>query len=110
VPPRVGTPEELAQPSTAPDSIAEHMIFRPSSKRSITVERTGDHSFRVDGPQVAILVQRFDVTNEDALAHVESRLRSLGVTERLEALGFDPGDELDLAGTVFSLDDYEPEL
>ncbi|MBJ7471103.1 MAG: Obg family GTPase CgtA, partial [Solirubrobacteraceae bacterium] len=105
VPERPEVPEELAQ--SGPDeeaSLAEHMVFRPRSKSTIEVERTGPHEFRVVSHQVTTLVRRFDLENEDALAHVEKRLRALGVIDRLESLGFKPGDEVDLGGEVFELE------
>jgi GTP-binding protein len=80
------------------------MVFRPRSKTTIEVERTGAHSYRVVSPQVTTLVRRFDLENEDAMAHVERRLRALGIIDRLEALGFEPGDEVDLGGELFELE------
>ncbi|MFT4036103.1 MAG: GTPase ObgE [Patulibacter sp.] len=107
VPPRAAQPEELGTqlPEEVRDrSIAEHMTYRPRSKTTIEVERTGPGSFRVVSPQVTTLVRRFDLENEDAMAHVERRLRALGVIDRLEALGFEPGDEVDLGGELFELE------
>ena len=42
--------------------------------------------------------------NEDALAHLERRLRGLGVIRALEAAGFEPGDDVEIAGILFDLD------
>ena len=107
VPVRSAQAEDLS--TEVPDAvrdrpIAEHMVFRPRSKTTLEVERTGAHSYRVVSPQVTTLVRRFDLENEDALAHVEKRLRALGVIDRLESLGFKPGDEVDLGGELFELE------
>lgn len=107
VPARAAQPEDLGTelPEHVGDRvIAEHMVFRPRGKTTMEIERTGPHSFRVVSPQVTTLVRRFDLENEDALAHVERRLRALGVIDRLEALGFQPGDEVDLGGELFELE------
>jgi len=40
---------------------------------------------------------------DEALAHVEGRLRRMGVISALEAAGFEPGDDVEIAGVVFEL-------
>jgi GTP-binding protein len=42
--------------------------------------------------------------NDEALAHVEQRLRRMGVIAALEAHGFEPGDDVELGGIVFEFD------
>ena len=46
--------------------------------------------------------------NEEALRYVEERLRVLGVIRALEAQGFEPGDDVEIAGVVFELDPGMP--
>jgi GTP-binding protein len=70
--------------------------------------KTGDGAFRVGGTRVDRLLARHDIHNPDSLAYVEERLRSLGVIRRLEAAGFEPGDDVEIAGTVFELDPGSP--
>src|SRR3954452_645925 len=91
-----------------PDVLAEHRVYRPAEAEEIVVERTGTGSFRVGGPRVERLMARHDIDNPDALAYVEERLRALGVIRRLEAAGFTPGDDVEIAGTVFELDPGTP--
>ncbi|HXA54967.1 MAG TPA: GTPase ObgE [Solirubrobacteraceae bacterium] len=86
------------------EQLAEHMVFRPAERSGFTVERVGDHAFAAHGPAVERLLQRFDVDNDDAMAYVESRLQRLGVIRALEAQGFQPGDELQIAGVALELD------
>ena len=50
------------------------------------------------------LVARFDLENEDAMAEAERRLRRMGVIAELEAKGFSPGDEVEIAGVQFELE------
>ncbi len=86
------------------EQLAEHMIFRPVAKDGFSVEQTGPGAFAVRGRRIERLLQRFDVDNEDAMAYVEARLRRLGVIQALEAKGFQPGDEIEIGGTVLELD------
>ncbi len=84
--------------------LAEHMVFRPAERSGFSVRRLGPGTFAVRGRAVERLLVRFDVTNEDAMAYVEGRLRRLGVLRALEAEGFQAGDELRIAETVLELD------
>jgi GTP-binding protein len=84
--------------------MAEHQVFRPAADRAYSVERAGDGSYRVSGKGIERLVARYDLGNEDALAHLERRLRGIGVITALEAAGFEAGDEVEIAGVVFDLD------
>jgi GTPase len=86
------------------EPLAEHRVFRPGGDRGFTVQRTGEHAFRVSGPRVERLLQRFDVENEEAAAHVEHRLDRIGVLQALATEGFQPGDEVEIAGQTFELD------
>ena len=80
-------------------------MFRPAADRGRpgrAARRTG--GFRVSGGGVERLVARYDLDNEDALAHLERRLRGIGVIRALEAEGFEPGDDVEIAGVQFELD------
>jgi GTPase len=84
--------------------LAEHQVFRPAAPRAYDVRRLGDGSFRVSGAGVERLLARYDLDNEEALAHLERRLRGIGVLSALAAEGFEPGDEVEIAGIAFDLD------
>lgn len=84
--------------------LAEHMVFRPSAQDGFQVHRQGPGRFTVTGIGIERLLARFDVENEDAMAYVEGRLRRIGVLSALESEGFQPGDEIEIAGVVFELD------
>jgi GTP-binding protein len=89
---------------TEPEQLAEHMLFRPAERTGFKVERVGEGAFAVRGPSVERLLRRFDVENDDAMAYVEGRLRRLGVLRALQDEGFQPGDELQIAGVTLELD------
>ncbi len=86
------------------DELAEHRVFRPAAPRAFTVERVGERSYRVSGEGVERLVARYDLDNEDALVHLEHRLRGIGVIRALREQGFEPGDDVEIAGVEFELD------
>ena len=97
---------ELAPAASAPadpSPPAEHRVFRPAAGRGFAVERVGS-GFRVSGEQVDRLVARYDLDNEEALAHLEGRLRSLGVIDALAREGFEAGDDVEISGVAFELD------
>ncbi|HUE28067.1 MAG TPA: GTPase ObgE [Solirubrobacteraceae bacterium] len=87
-----------------PVEVAEHRVFRPAAERGWQVERVGERSFRVSGPGIERLVARYDLDNEDALAYLERRLRGIGVIDALQSRGFEPGDDVEIAGVAFDLD------
>ena len=88
--------------------VAEFQVFRPAARGTFAVERTGAGEFRVSGDAVERLIARHDLENDEALAHVEHRLRRMGVIAALEKEGFEPGDDVEIAGIVFELDPGAP--
>jgi len=106
---RLVPPAGEAQTPAAPDldqgaELAEHRVFRPAATRAYSVLRTGEHSFTVNGTGIERLLARYDLDNEEALAHLERRLRGIGVLRALETEGFEVGDEVEIAGVAFDLD------
>lgn len=104
VPVAVQEPVEAAGES----DLAEYRVFRPAAGRNFAVEKLGAGEFRVTGDPVERLIARHDIENEEALAHVENRLRRMGVIEALRAQGFQPGDDVEIGGIVFELDPGAP--
>jgi len=97
-------PLELPDEAPGEPELAEHLTFRPAQGRGFRVERDGERTFRVLGEGIDRLLARHDLDNEEALAHVEARLRQIGVIRALEAQGFQAGDEVEIAGVPFELD------
>jgi GTP-binding protein len=84
--------------------LAEHRVFRPAARRAYRVLKTGEGAYRVTGEGIERLVARYDLDNDDALAYLERRLRGIGVIRALQEEGFEPGDEVEIAGIAFDLD------
>ncbi|MEA2171329.1 MAG: GTPase [Solirubrobacteraceae bacterium] len=93
-----------AGPAAGEDDLAEFAVFKPAERRRFEVQRTPEGVFRISGAPVERLIARFDLENEEALAHVERRLQRMGVMAALEREGFEPGDDVEIGGTVFELD------
>ena len=102
-------PEHHLEPVPVEDeAMAEHKLYRPADDEGFRVERGPDGVLQVKGPAVERLLARHDMSNEEALRYVEDRLRRMGVIRALERAGFQPGDDVELAGTVFELDPGAP--
>ena len=104
--PVTAEPERGSGPEAAqgPAELAEHKVFRPAAGRSYRVHRIGEASYAVTGEGIDRLVARYDLENDEAMAHLERRLRGIGVIRALEAEGFEAGDEVQIAGIAFDLD------
>ena len=81
---RAASPPPEAPAST---TLAEHRVFRPGAGAASTSRRVGARRFRVSGPAAERLVARYDLDNEEALAHLERRLKRLGVIARARGRG-----------------------
>jgi len=110
VPDAAPSSAELAQAGAlaGEQELAEHMVFRPAASTGFQIEQLRDGAFAVRGRGIERLLERFDVDNDDAMAYLEGRLRRIGVLSALEAEGFQPGDEIEIAGVTFELDPGGP--
>ena len=93
-------PEQVRE---APAFEAEHMTYRPAGDQGFDVVREGE-AFRVRGRGIEMLVARHDLSNHEALAYLEARLREIGVIGALERAGFEPGDDVRIGEEEFELD------
>jgi len=73
---------------------AEYRVYRPVGEGGYSIEREEDGSFRIVGRGVELLFERHDLSNEEALAYLESRLHEIGVVAALRDAGFEPGDDV----------------
>lgn len=97
---------KMAAESAAPPpaELPEHVVYRPVDSDGFTVKQLESGVFAVAGRGIELLIARFDVDNEEALRHVEQRLRTIGVIRELERAGFESGDEIEIAGERFELE------
>jgi GTPase len=88
----------IAEPQ--PEFEAEHITYRPAGEQGFDVAREHD-AFRVRGRGIELLVARHDLSNEEALAYLEERLREIGVIAALRRSDFVPGDEVRIGEEAF---------
>jgi GTP-binding protein len=93
---------QAQSPDGVPEQAAEHTVYRPT-ERGWTVDRTSEGSFRLSGSAIERLVERHDLENQEALAYIEERLKAMGVLKKLEAQGFEPGNEVEIGEVAFAL-------
>ena len=96
------TPARLAVGE--PEFEAEHIVYRPAGRPGLRRRARGRRAFRVTGRGIEMLVARHDLSNPEALAYLEQRLREIGVIAALERAGFEPGDEVRIGDEAFELD------
>jgi GTP-binding protein len=80
------------------------VIHRPEAA-GVSVERVGEHELRIVGRSALRAVALSDLTNPDALAYVDHRLKQLGVDKALVKAGAVAGDVVWIGDFSF---DYEP--
>src|SRR3954449_3836799 len=86
------------------DEVADFAVFRPAAAREFSISRGPGGEWKITGDAVERLFLRWDLENEEAQAHVERRLQRMGVIAALQRAGFEPGDDVEIGGTVFELD------
>jgi GTP-binding protein len=101
-------PEEASAPlpDAGPDEVefeAEHLTYRPKGEGGYSVEEEDEGAFRIHGRGVEVLFDRFDLSNEEALAYLETRLTEMGVMAELRRAGFESGDEIRVGEYEFEL-------
>jgi GTP-binding protein len=100
---RMATLVEEARASLAPP--VRFVVHRPEAA-GIAVQRSSDGGWLVLGRAAERAVALSDLTNADALAYAQRRLRGLGVDRALARGGARQGDRVRIGGFEF---DYEPD-
>ncbi|MEO7557376.1 MAG: GTPase ObgE [Acidimicrobiales bacterium] len=105
--PLAGRMAELVVEARADEPVNEAFVVHRPLAEGFKVEPVGDDEgggWRVVGRQAERAVALSDLTNVDALAYAQGRLKSLGVDRALTRAGAQPGDLVRIGG--FTLD-YE---
>jgi len=74
-----------------------YVVLRPE-EQGFNVVREGDHSWRVNGRTAERAVALADLTNPEAMAYVQQRLRRMGVERALSRAGVNDGDLVRIGG------------
>jgi GTP-binding protein len=102
----VGRMASLVHDAREAEPVAEGLVIHRPVPEGVRVEREADGVYRVVGRAAERAVALSDLTNAEALAYVDHRLKRLGVGKALARAGARQGDTV-LVGS-FSFD-YEPD-
>jgi GTP-binding protein len=97
--------EMVAAARSAAPRRGSFVVHRPVSEGAV-VERADNGDFVVRGRSAERAVALSDLTNAEALAHAQQRLRRLGVHRALARAGARRGDLVRIGGLAF---EYEPD-
>jgi GTP-binding protein len=100
---RMATLVEKARADLAPPR--RYVVHRPEAA-GIAVERSPDGGWLVVGRSAQRAVALSDLTNAEALAYAQGRLRGLGVDRALARAGARGGDRVRIGGFEF---EYQPD-
>ena len=104
--PLLGLLASLVERARSEEPAAEGFVIHRPAPEGVVVERAGRGAFVVRGRPAERAVAVSDLTNADALAYVQQRLKRLGVDRALARAGARQGDEVRIGGFSF---EYEPE-
>ena len=96
-------PPATSEAGGGPEFEVEHRVYRPAGEGGYQIEREEDGGFRITGRGVELLFERHDLSNEEALAYLEQRLREIGALAALQAAGFESGDDVRIGEHEFEL-------
>jgi GTP-binding protein len=110
LPPLLGRLADLVDEARAAETAAVgtsggFVIHRPEPE-GVVVERGEDGAWVVRGRRAERAVAISDITNADALAYVQHRLRQLGVDRALARAGAREGEAVHIGGFTFT---YQPD-
>ncbi|HMK09958.1 MAG TPA: GTPase ObgE [Acidimicrobiales bacterium] len=102
----VGDMASIVREAREAEPVTEGVVIHRPVGETVRVERQADGVYRVLGRGAERAVALSDMTNPDALAYADHRLKRLGVAKALARAGARPGDTV-LVGS-FSFE-YEPD-
>ena len=96
----------LVDEARAAEPEPEGFVVIHPEVEGVTVAREGEHEFRIAGRQAERAVALSDVTDRQALAYIDDRMKRLGVAKALARAGAQPGDVVHIGAFSF---EYEPD-
>ena len=97
----------LVDEARAAEPEPEGFVVIHPEVEGVTVAREGEHEFRIAGRQAERAVALSDVTDRQALAYIDDRMKRLGVTKALARAGAQAGDVVHIGAFSF---EYEPDV
>jgi len=81
-------------------------VYTPPEDEDLAVTRTAPHAYTVRGRHIERMVIVTEMNNEEAVSHLQARLRRAGVEEALHKAGAVDGDTITIGWVTF---DFEAE-
>ena len=91
-----------AQHDTAPYEAV--YVYTPPEDEDLSIEKTGKHAFTVHGRHIERMVIVTEMGNDEAVAHLQARLRRAGVEEALVRAGVVDGDTITIGPVSFDFE------
>jgi GTPase len=79
-------------------------VYSPPEDEDLTVEQTGPGAFTVHGKHVERMVIMTEIGNDEAVAHLQARLRRAGVEQALARSGAADGDTITIGPVSFEFE------
>jgi len=79
-------------------------VYNPPEDEDLTVERTAPGEFTVHGKHIERMVIMTEIGNDEAVAHLQKRLRRAGVETALERAGAVDGDTITIGPVSFGFE------
>ncbi len=92
---------EEAEEKDAEEEEKSERVVKMESRQPLQVYRAGER-YLLKGDRVTELLERFDLTNPDALSYVRKRLIEMGLHKKLEKAGCEPGDTVQVGNQEFN--------
>jgi GTP-binding protein len=105
IPELLGVLRQLVEEARQREPEATGFVIHRPEPVGVEVERLGEHELRVHGKAALRAVALSDLTNPEALAYADHRLKQLGVEKALARAGAAPGDVVWVGDFSF---EYEP--
>jgi GTP-binding protein len=104
--PVLGALAKLVGEARSSEPVGEGFLLHRPAPAGVRVAQETEGVFRVHGREAERTVALNDVTSADALAHIDHRLKKIGVDRALVRAGARPGDVVLIGSFSFS---YEPD-
>jgi GTPase len=90
------------EPDTAP--YEQVYVYNPPEDEDLAIEKTGAGEFTVHGKHIERMVVMTDINNDEAIGHLQRRLRRAGVEPALIRAGAVDGDSITIGPVTFTFD------
>jgi len=76
------------------EAFESHVLYKFKKQEPYTITNEGNGVFRISGEEVEKLFKMTRFSSYEAIARFTSKLRKMGIDEKLEALGIQKGDKV----------------